>query len=71
MEKQPARILTTVAPDRREFVKRILAVTAFAAPAVLSFSIADRAMAAGTTAKHTTSAPCQAIVGPLGCWPGE
>ena len=62
------RILTTVAPDRREFLKRILAAAGFVAPAICSFSLATTASAApvtgtsvpttqSTTTTTTTAAP--------------
>jgi len=72
MDQEQNRVLTTVAPDRRAFLKRILATAGFVVPVVATFSL--RPAMAFTTVTPTTlpvAAPgaCLGGVGPLGCWP--
>lgn len=50
------RVLTTVAPDRREFLKRILATAGFVVPVVMSFTLADPAKAFGPSTVAASSA---------------
>jgi len=70
MAKQHLNIVNSVAPDRREFMQRILAVAGFVVPVVGSFSLAPamRASESSTSCRPTTTS-CLGGIGQLGCWP--
>ena len=53
------KILTTIAPDRREFVKKFLSAAGFAVPVICSFSMAQaiNSVTTGIPTTVTTSVP--------------
>lgn len=55
-EEQNDEILSEVGPDRRAFVKRVVAVTAFAAPMVASYDLQSlsQSVAKGQSFSNTT-----------------
>jgi hypothetical protein len=75
MDREDGKFFESIAPDRRRFVKRILAMSAFAAPAVRIFTVAlesvEESVAQATTPKAppTTAPPPTTTTSPTTTFP--
>lgn len=54
-ERSEAEILEDVSPDRRAFVKRVVAITAFATPMIASYDLQNLSPSVAHAAANMTS----------------